>query len=50
MTDGALEGPVSTSFYTLNGVKLAGEPQASGVYVRLDSDRSGRSRGGKVIK
>lgn len=50
MTDGALKGPVSTSFYTLNGVKLAGEPQASGVYVRLDSDRNGHSKGGKVIK
>lgn len=50
MTDGAPEGPVSTSFYTLNGLRLSGEPTASGVYVRLDSDANGRSQGSKLIK
>lgn len=50
MTDGAPEGPVSTSFYTLNGLRLSGEPTASGVYVRLDSDANGRRQGSKLMK
>ena len=48
MTDGASEGPVS--FYTLNGLRLSGEPRTSGVYVRLDSDGNGRRKGSKLMK
>ena len=44
------KGPVSTSSYTLNGVRLSGEPRTSGVYVSLDSDGNDRSQGSKLMK
>lgn len=44
------KGPVSTSSYTLNGVRISGEPRTSGVYVSLDSDGNDRSQGSKLMK